>query len=103
MEDKALEPGTPFDRDRSLYLREEVIKWRDASFDQWPDAIPFTIAATELISWMYIAIDRIWPVDKQISEPDLSVRPTFEDDDYSESVAEDNEAPSHGYWEKGDY
>lgn len=30
-------------------MREQLIGWRDASMDQWPEAIPFTTGATHMI------------------------------------------------------
>jgi len=45
-------------------LRDDVIKWRDASFEQWPDAIPFTVAATHLIALLAWVIE-IYPEDNR--------------------------------------
>ena len=41
-------------------LREEVIKWRDESFNQWPEAIPFTTTASHLIAALHTMIGEIW-------------------------------------------
>lgn len=34
-------------------LRDQVIEWRNKSMDQWPEAIPFTTAATHLVGFLY--------------------------------------------------
>lgn len=31
-------------------IRQEVIKWRDNSYDQWPQAIEFTVASSHVIA-----------------------------------------------------
>lgn len=31
-------------------VREQVIVWRDNSYEQWPQAIDFTVVATHLIA-----------------------------------------------------
>lgn len=33
-------------------MREQLIGWRDASMDQWPDAIPFTTGATHMVGFL---------------------------------------------------
>jgi len=45
-------------------MREEVIRWRDASFEQWPEAIPFTTGATHLIALLAWVIE-IYPEAKK--------------------------------------
>jgi len=31
-------------------IRQECIQWRNNSYDQWPDAIPFTTGITHVIA-----------------------------------------------------
>ena len=38
-------------------LREEMIKFREASYNQWPEAIPFTVAMTHVIALMAYFIE----------------------------------------------
>lgn len=42
-------------------LRDTVIGWRDASMEQWPEAIPFTTGATHLIGILYGVIKQYPP------------------------------------------
>ena len=50
----------PLTKEDVEQLREEVIKWRDASMNQWPEAIPFTTTATYLIAALHTMIGEIW-------------------------------------------
>lgn len=50
-----------FNRENSLEIRKVMIGFRDESFDQWPDAIPFTVAMTGLVGWMHDAIEKLFP------------------------------------------
>jgi hypothetical protein len=45
-------------------VRESVIGWRDESMNQWPDAIPFTLQATTLISILAQVIEE-YPDDRK--------------------------------------
>jgi hypothetical protein len=44
-------------------LRNQCIQWRDLSFDQWPDAIPFTTAMSVVISVLAQVIEQYEPTD----------------------------------------
>ena len=55
--DKCVIDGMTIGKANVVNLREEVIRWRDESYAQWPDAIPFTVTATHLIVLLQWVID----------------------------------------------
>lgn len=46
------------------WIRTTAIEWRDESFNQWPEAIPFTVQATSLVEFLYGVIEQ-YPEDDQ--------------------------------------
>jgi hypothetical protein len=54
--------GSPVTRADIEGMRTLVIGWRDESFKQWPEAIPFTVQATTLVEFLYGVIEQ-YPED----------------------------------------
>lgn len=50
--------GKPLTKAHLADVRESVIEWRDKSMDQWPEAIPFTLRASHLISILHEVIEQ---------------------------------------------
>lgn len=44
--------GITVTKEYAEQLRQSVIDWRNKSMEQWPEAIPFTVEANALISFL---------------------------------------------------
>lgn len=59
--DKVSVDGKEFTMADVVQLRQEVIRWRDESFQHWPNSIQDTLAATYLVGFLAGVLDQYPP------------------------------------------